>query len=396
MVKEKEIDLTYTYLDSNEELQAWAKRTKNLDWIAFDTEFIGEKRYKTLLCLIQVASDEGLFLIDPFSISDLTPFLDLISDERILKITHAGQNDYRLLYQNFGCRPKNMVDTQLACGFLSEMYPVNFKRLVWLHLEISLSKGFAVVDWAKRPIQKGAIKYALEDVVYLRDLYDTVLEKIEQKGRTEWFLEEMKTWEDVSDYDKTILCEVKGLKAVYRMKSKDKIFLIRMVSWRRSLAEKRNHSREMVMPTKDMTAVVKLMKTGKQSIVNNRHLKNKSWVKYLNHWEDLYHQEPNQQELECLESLQEPEINDVRQEFVAEVLYRYLSYYCLENQIAINLVVPRSVMRDLRNGKNDSLHEIMATWRSDFIGDNVIELLNNLDTLHLSLEGNNLRFSKRT
>ena len=48
--------------------------------MCFDTEFVGERRYETRLCLIQVASDHGFFLIDPFQLLDISPFLDLIED----------------------------------------------------------------------------------------------------------------------------------------------------------------------------------------------------------------------------------------------------------------------------------------------------------------------------
>ena len=385
--------LDYRFVSSDADLAEWARQAATHKWLAFDTEFIGEKRFRTLVCLIQVANPDGLFLIDPLAIDDLSPFLDLVRDPTILKVTHAGENDYRLLWQNFGCAPRNLADTQLACGFLSDRYPVNFGRLAEQHLGVKLKKGFAVVDWTKRPIQRDALKYALEDVVYLRDMLDAVSSKLKARERYEWFLEEMQTWEDTSSYEKTLLDEAKGMGAIYKMRRPEKVFMLRMLDWRRTLAEKRDHSREMVLATKDLNAVVKVMRNGPKGVTSNRHLRNKSWVKrHLDEWQELYQRPVSREEEEMLRELKAPADTDIRQELTAEILYKYLSYHCLSEELAIDLVVPRAVMRDLRTGSQESLQALEETWRGEFLGDDVLELLANTEGIRPVLEGRSIRF----
>jgi ribonuclease D len=82
--------LAYTIIDNDASLIAFCENNKTIEWMAVDTEFIGERRYETLLCLIQVATFEGYYLIDPIKVTNLKPFLDLIESPLILKITHAG------------------------------------------------------------------------------------------------------------------------------------------------------------------------------------------------------------------------------------------------------------------------------------------------------------------
>ena len=382
----------YTMLDTERALDDWAEKAHDYAWIAFDTEFIGEKRFRTLVCLIQVACPDGLFLIDPMAIDDLGGFLDLIEDDSVLKITHAGENDYRLLYQNFGCEPRNLLDTQLASGFLSERYPVNFKSLVQTHLGVEISKGYAVADWSRRPIQKGALKYALEDVVYLRDMLDVVTEKLKAQGRYDWFVEEMGNWEDVRRYEKTLLDEVKGFGAVYKMRRNEKLFLMRMIEWRRDIAEERNHSREMVLATKDLNAIVRAMRNGRNGFTSNRHLNKKSWMRHFEEWEGMYQREASPQEIEDIKELAAPKSNDLREEIVIEILYRYLRYHCLQHEIAVDLVLPRSVIRELNTGNKEALNELMETWRKEFLGDEVMELLRNTAGVEPVLEGRSLVF----
>ncbi len=387
-------DLRYTFLTDDAELERWADDARQHDWLAFDTEFIGEKRYKTLVCLIQVANPNGLFLIDPLAVHDLEPFLELIEDERILKITHAGENDYRLLYQNYDCHPRNLVDTQLAAGFLSDQYPVNFKRLAAEHIGVELKKGFAVVDWTKRPIAKDALKYALEDVVYLREMLDATTAKLKDRGRYEWFLEEMKTWEQVDRYEKSVLDEVKQMSSVFKMRREQKLFMLRMVQWRREVAEVRDHSREMVLATKDLNAVARVIRDGRKAINNNRHLKHKSWLKYMPEWEALYAAPATEAELRDVAELSAPEDTDIRQAVVGELFYTYLKYHCLQASIAIDLVVPRSVMRDLRTGDQESLGELTNTWRGKFLGDQILELLAKTEQLEPVMEGPAIHFKE--
>ncbi len=386
--------LDYTFLSTQHALDQWAASAKTYEWIAFDTEFMGEKRFQTLICLIQVACPDGLFLIDPIAIKSLDRFLELIEDEGILKITHAGENDYRLLSQNYGCQPRHLLDTQLACGFLSDQYPVNFKRLLEEHLGISIQKGYAVADWSKRPIQKNVLRYALEDVVYLKDMLTTVSDKLRGLGRYEWFVEEMRTWEDTSRYEKTLLDEVKAMGGVYKMRRAEKLFTIRMVEWRRNLAERRNHSREMVLNTKDLNAIVRAMKSGRAGIQNNRHLGNKSWLKHFDEWEELYNQPPTAEEKGYISELNPPASGELREEIVTEILYRYLRYHCLQHEIAIDLVLPRAVIRDLNTGDKEALSKLTETWRKDFLGDDVLELLRETAQVEPVLIGNSLEFRR--
>ena len=385
-------DLEYTFISTERDLNAWGEKARAYEWIAFDTEFIGEKRFRTLVCLIQVACPDGLFLIDPIAVQELGAFLDLIEDERILKITHAGENDYRLLYQNYGCEPRNLLDTQLACGFLSERYPVNFKSLVSEHLGVEISKGYAVADWSKRPIQQGALKYALEDVLYLREMLDVVGEKLRQRGRYEWFVKEMQTWEDVSRYEKTLLDEVKNMGAVYKMRRTEKLFLMRMIGWRRDLAERRDHSREMVLATKDINAIVRAMRNGRNGFTSNRHLNKKSWLKHFDAWESLYRAPASAEEQEAIGQLSAPKSSDLREEIVTEILYRDLRYHCLQHDIAIDLVLPRAVIRELNTGSKDALNELTETWRKEFLGEDVLRLLRDTANVEPVLEGSTLRF----
>jgi ribonuclease D len=196
------MEINYTFIDNNKNLADFCTAHKSVSWLAFDTEFVGERRYNTLLCLIQIASEHGYYLIDPLIITDLSPFLDLMQDEKIMKITHAGENDYRLLYQDYKCIPKNVFDTQVAAGFLGHGYPVSYSKLVERELNVRLDKGYAVADWEARPFSKKQLVYAINDVVHLYGAFSNLKKDLELQGRYHWALSEMQRFETAEYYYK--------------------------------------------------------------------------------------------------------------------------------------------------------------------------------------------------
>ncbi|MDC3312224.1 ribonuclease D, partial [Alphaproteobacteria bacterium] len=65
--------------------------------IAIDTEFIRESTYYSKLCLVQLAAGEHFFAIDPLADDiDLTALYEMLSNQDILKVFHAGRQDLEI------------------------------------------------------------------------------------------------------------------------------------------------------------------------------------------------------------------------------------------------------------------------------------------------------------
>src|SRR3954470_13739214 len=60
---------------------------------AYDSEFIGELTYHPKICVIEVATEQRVALIDALAGLDLNPFWELIPNPTIEKIVHAGQQN---------------------------------------------------------------------------------------------------------------------------------------------------------------------------------------------------------------------------------------------------------------------------------------------------------------
>lgn len=158
--------------------------------LAIDTEFISERRYSPRLCLVQVYVEApgGAVeaLIDPFG-TDLLPLLDILGDEAIVKVLHAGGQDLQIFCQDYGCMLRGVFDTQIAAAFLGFGHQVGYSDLVRRVLKgVQLSKDSQYTDWAARPLSAAQMEYALNDVRYLPELAAALRRELEVRGRLSW------------------------------------------------------------------------------------------------------------------------------------------------------------------------------------------------------------------
>ncbi|RYD54020.1 MAG: ribonuclease D, partial [Sphingomonadales bacterium] len=131
-------------------------------YICVDTEFMRENSYWPELCLIQIADDEEAAAVDPMGGIDMQPLLDLlVNNEDVLKVFHAGGQDIEIVYNLTGKTPHPLFDTQVAAMALGQGEQIGYSNLVDTYLGITVDKGARFTDWARRPLDKRQIDYAI-------------------------------------------------------------------------------------------------------------------------------------------------------------------------------------------------------------------------------------------
>jgi ribonuclease D len=173
-----------------EELAACCATLAACPQIGFDTEFVGEDTYHPSLCLIQVATPEQLFLIDPLTTGPLDAFWQLVVDPARVVVVHAGREEVRLCRLATGQTPGNFFDLQLAAGLVGLAYPLGHGTLVNQVLRVQLSKGETLTEWRHRPLTPEQIQYAFDDVRYLLPLWRKLSARLKERDRTDWAREE--------------------------------------------------------------------------------------------------------------------------------------------------------------------------------------------------------------
>jgi ribonuclease D len=146
------------------------------------------------------SSDQEIFLLDPLERLDLAPVMELIEDEDIQVVVHAGRQDLELFYERHRTVPRNVFDVQIAAGFGGHGASLSYGRLVESVLGTSLKKGESYTDWCRRPLTREQLLYAADDVRYLLPAADRLRSDLDAKGRLGWTIEEMASLSEEETY----------------------------------------------------------------------------------------------------------------------------------------------------------------------------------------------------
>ncbi|MCE5276462.1 MAG: ribonuclease D [Planctomycetaceae bacterium] len=201
----------------------------------FDTEFIRERSYLPQLCLVQVATDRAVWLIDPLK-TDTAPLWELVADPAIRKIAHAPEQDLELCYLQSQRTPANIFDVQVAAGLVGLHYPISYGRLVQAVTGKAIMQDQTVSDWSRRPLTPQQLDYARDDVRYLVSIAGELQRRLEKYGRCAWMEREMAELEHPAQYvrdSKLLYRKVHGWKQLHR---KELAVLQELALWREGAA----------------------------------------------------------------------------------------------------------------------------------------------------------------
>ncbi|PJF25183.1 MAG: 3'-5' exonuclease, partial [Phototrophicales bacterium] len=112
--------IPFTYIDTDDQLRAFADALARVPRIALDTESNSLHAYRERVCLIQISTDSADFIVDPLAGIDLSPLSAIMANPQIEKVAHAAENDVTALKRDFGFSFATLFDTLSAariCGF---------------------------------------------------------------------------------------------------------------------------------------------------------------------------------------------------------------------------------------------------------------------------------------
>ncbi|MGX1858772.1 HRDC domain-containing protein [Dietzia sp. NPDC055340] len=153
--------------------------------VAVDVERASGIRYPERAFLLQLRPADGpALLVDPETPGrTVGPLADLLSDRPLL--LHAASQDLPSL-RELGIIPSSLADTELAGRFLGTER-VNLGAMISEHLGIGLAKAHSAADWSRRPLPASWLDYAAYDVLFLHELADAVLPRLDDLGRRDWY-----------------------------------------------------------------------------------------------------------------------------------------------------------------------------------------------------------------
>jgi ribonuclease D len=236
-----------TLIATTEALGAFCARMRTEQFVTVDTEFMRERTYWPELCLVQIAGDREVAVIDAQAESmDLGPMAELFADQSVVKVFHAARQDVEIFVLRFGDVPRPMFDTQVAAMVAGFGDQVGYDALVSALAGGSIDKAHRFSDWSVRPLSDAQIAYAAADVTHLRQVYCRLNQRLEQDGRLEWVAEEMAVLTNPDTYRVDPATAWERLRP--RSNNRRFLYVLReLASWREREAQRINIPRQRLI-----------------------------------------------------------------------------------------------------------------------------------------------------
>ncbi|MCX2981447.1 ribonuclease D [Halieaceae bacterium IMCC14734] len=160
--------------------------------VVIDTEFMRTDTFYAKAALIQLCfvGSEEAWLIDPLTVSDLSPLAELLENPHITKILHSPSEDLEVFQHLLGCLPRPLFDSQRAAACLGLGFGLGYRGLIEQLTGAQIPKEETRSNWLRRPLSDAQLEYAAQDVLPLARLYPRLHQELLDGGRLEWVLED--------------------------------------------------------------------------------------------------------------------------------------------------------------------------------------------------------------
>ena len=362
---------------------AIADRARETGRLGIDTEFVGEGRYRPLLCLVQVVvlderGESEVTVLDPLTDPsfDPAPLAAVLADPAVEIVLHAGRQDVALLRRVWGTELRNIFDTQVAAGFAGLRAQLGYEALVGEILGVRLRKSASFTKWDARPLDDEQVDYAREDVLHILQLSARLQERLDTMGRLQWAVEECRFLQEIRD-DRDPDTLFQKLPRVGSLEPAVRAVARELVVWREDAAREADRPASTVL--QDAT-LVEIAKRRPKSVDRLTQIRGLHEGTLRRRGAEIVAAVERGRERPPIPSGYErpaqPEPEDAPLIALAEALVRTRA---LENDLAYELMAARADLQRIVLAVRDDgpLPDVrtLQGWRRELIGDELIALL---------------------
>ena len=370
--------MDFHYIDNNQSLREFCDSIGDCQYCALDTEFVREKTYYPLLALIQLATETDQACIDPLKVDDFSPLVEIFENRNMLKILHSPSQDLEIFYQQFNALPTPLFDTQLAAAVLGYANQIGYADLVNRLCGVQLEKKFTRADWSKRPLSEGALDYAMDDVRYLIQMYQSLHDQLEKTQRLSWVETDFKLMAEKSHYqlDKANLW--KKLRGVQKLKGAALNNADQLCRWREQLAIDKNRPKRWMMKDEDLIDIARFAPATHKDLSHIGQLS----ADYIKKNGDAILQVIR--EAKNIDPADYPKPRDfnklnTQQQAIADCLMAMSRVIADDNNISLASVTSKKEIDQLVAGKTDT--RLHSGWRHAMLGKKLLQFLHGESTL---------------
>jgi ribonuclease D len=363
--------------------------------IAIDTEFVSERRYQALLCLVQVAvpdpSAEGgvrTEVLDPLEGDpDFSPLARVLADPGIEVVMHAGRQDVAIMRRTLDTDVRNIFDTQVAAGFLGFGNQEGYESLVRKVLKVKLKGSEGFTRWDRRPLTPQQLEYAADDARMLLALGDELKRLLEERGRLEWAREESRSLEEVSD-ERDAQRSYERLPRLGRLGESARAVAYELAQWREEEARNADRAPGSVLPDQVVVELARRTPRDKHGLEQIRGLPPQTLHRRA---DALLAAIERGRSRPAPPAPPEPPARDPGDAPLVSLAQALVRHRSMESGVAVELIATQAelaaLVGSLRRGEGGNHVRVAHGWRRELVGDELKELVEGRRALSVDPDG---------
>ncbi len=191
------MEFYFQVIKEDEPLAEACKKLSNERVLGFDTETTELDPFDGELRLVQFSNGSETFVIDlrPFrkhgnlkTLRSLQPLRDLIESSTPIKVAHNAKFDAKWVYHHLGVKLGGAFDTYLASQLIAageRERRHGLADVAKFFIGVDIDKSQQVSDWSADELSGLQIEYAARDAATMVQLYEKIVEILEENGLTE-------------------------------------------------------------------------------------------------------------------------------------------------------------------------------------------------------------------
>jgi ribonuclease D len=257
----------FSFIKNNKELDQFIAKIKNKKKIFFDTEFERRSTYKAIISVIVIFDGKNIGIIDCLEKNiNFKKIFKLLNKKNITLVIHSCRQDLEIFLSIVKKILFNVFDTQMAALLNGYHEAPSYKKLVQDFCKISLDKSLQKEDWLKRPINNERINYLINDVYYLKIIFNKLNTKLVRKSKLKLFNKLIKKEIfKISHEDYPIIFKKKLGNDILKNKK-----FIKIINFRNKIAKKINLPKNWVFSDKEIISNIK----NEGNFINSKNLNN--------------------------------------------------------------------------------------------------------------------------
>ncbi len=257
----------FSFIQNNKELNEFIEKIKKKKIFFLDTEFERRSTYKAIISYVVIYDGKNIGIIDCLGKKNqFKKIYNFLNHKKNTLVIHSHRQDLEIFLSTNKKILFSVFDTQVAALIDGYKEMPSYKKLVLDLCGVKLDKSLQKKNWLERPITNEQTNYLINDVYYLKIIFEKLKRDLIRKKK-------------INLFNKLIKKEIYKLSYenypnIYKKKLGEKIYtnkkFLKLISFREKIAQKLNLPKNWVLSDKHILKNIKSEKI----FITSKHLKN--------------------------------------------------------------------------------------------------------------------------